>query len=555
MIEAVGAEVKRLQARHAGDGDADGRRVRRVSGACPRCACGRCPTACARTEPRLSGEPAHRVSDASTSGPRCKPGERVLLHAAAGGVGLLALQIMKRRLQRRTRGRARRQRRKSSTRAQPWRRPRASTADACDYVEEVDQDRGGQGVRLRRRRRSKAAASTWRSTACRAPRSRPTRKVIRKRGRWVIYGYAGGRGTIDSGPFGYDGITIMPFSRSPGSARPSTTRRPRSFSEWMESEELISPTVHPLEQHGGGAARDGAGSAPPAKSCFRSSSTSRRRPMKLVDLTRPLDPQEAQAAARVCAQRCRRLGAADRIRPRRNIEGVDVMCAIFGCTQGRFAGRRRLGRRDVCTSIRTSGRTSMRRCTTARPAKASRRARSRISSSNELYCDGIVLDLRGLCEAGKAIEIDALKLALDRSQAQRHARLRDHAAHRSRAVRHRRSRVLQLPGHDARRHAVPGRARRQGARHRRARLGSAVRCHCARRSSKPATDRKSGTATSPAAIARFSSSSNCTTSAACRRRLQGRVLPAAPGALQRIARARSCLCVTAASAQRLQSRR
>jgi NADPH2:quinone reductase len=73
-------------------------------------------------------------------------------------------------------------------------------------------------------------------------------KVIRKRGRWVIYGWAGGRGTLNTGAFGYDGITVMPFSSIAWMGTPEHRAGLQFIREWLETETLIEPLQYPLEQ-------------------------------------------------------------------------------------------------------------------------------------------------------------------------------------------------------------------------------------------------------------------------------------------------------------------
>lgn len=177
---------------------------------------------------------------------KVQPGETVLLHSAAGGVGLLALQIMKRRLK--------------DVRVialvgsdDKAALARLHGADHCinykktDYVEEVTKIVGvkavgfaGVGVQ--------GAGVDVALNGVSGDTFKTDPKVIRKRGRWVIYGYAGGRATIDTGPFGYDGITIMPFSSIAWIGTPEYDESTKFVQEWMANEELLVPTVHPLEK-------------------------------------------------------------------------------------------------------------------------------------------------------------------------------------------------------------------------------------------------------------------------------------------------------------------
>jgi NADPH:quinone reductase len=177
---------------------------------------------------------------------RVQPGERVLLHAAAGGVGLLALQIMKRRITDVTVvaivG--------SNDKAALVREQGADhviNRHTTDYVKEINRllgekatgfttggERGG-GVDVSLNGVSGATLDT-------DPR------VIRKRGRWVIYGWAGGRGVLDTSKFGYDGITVMPFSSIAWMGTPEHREGLEFVQHWLATEELITPTAYPLDE-------------------------------------------------------------------------------------------------------------------------------------------------------------------------------------------------------------------------------------------------------------------------------------------------------------------
>jgi NADPH:quinone reductase-like Zn-dependent oxidoreductase len=68
-------------------------------------------------------------------------------------------------------------------------------------------------------------------------------QVIRKRGRWVIDGWAGGRGVLNTAAFGYDGITIMPFSSIAWMGTPEHRAGQELVKEWLEHEPLLEPHV------------------------------------------------------------------------------------------------------------------------------------------------------------------------------------------------------------------------------------------------------------------------------------------------------------------------
>jgi NADPH2:quinone reductase len=73
-------------------------------------------------------------------------------------------------------------------------------------------------------------------------------QVIRKRGRWVIYGFSAGRGNLDTSKFGYDGITVMPFSSIAWFGTPDYAAATAFITHWLETEKLIEPEIHPLSE-------------------------------------------------------------------------------------------------------------------------------------------------------------------------------------------------------------------------------------------------------------------------------------------------------------------
>lgn len=177
---------------------------------------------------------------------KVQEGDRVLLHAAAGGVGLLTLQMLKRDF-------------KNvpvvaiASTEEKLRMLRDEGADYVinrktqNYVEEVLKiwgpkasgfETGGQlagGVDVSFNGVSGDTLDTdW--------------QVIRKRGRWVIYGYAAGRGRLDTSKFGYDGITVMPFSSIAWTGTPEHAAATAYTDEWLRTQRLIAPQIHPLEE-------------------------------------------------------------------------------------------------------------------------------------------------------------------------------------------------------------------------------------------------------------------------------------------------------------------
>ena len=127
-----------------------------------------------------------------------QPGETILLHAAAGGIGTLVIQLAKRRginniviaL---------------SSSDEKLEHCRTVGADYCinyrksDYVDEVLRITGGKGVDVSMNSVGGKTLET-------------DHLVIRPRGRWLINGYAGGKGFIDPYAFILKSLTLSIFS-------------------------------------------------------------------------------------------------------------------------------------------------------------------------------------------------------------------------------------------------------------------------------------------------------------------------------------------------------
>jgi NADPH2:quinone reductase len=177
---------------------------------------------------------------------KVQPGERVLLHSAAGGVGLLALQIMKRRL-------------KDVT--------VVALAGSDEKVELVKQHGADHAINYKTTNYVEAVTKIFGPKASgfvfgsdltggvdvalngvSGPTLDTDWQVIKKRGRWVIYGWSGGRGKLRTEAFGYDGITVMPFSSIAWTGTPEHRAGLAFVREWLDKEELLEPTVFGLEQ-------------------------------------------------------------------------------------------------------------------------------------------------------------------------------------------------------------------------------------------------------------------------------------------------------------------
>jgi NADPH:quinone reductase len=176
---------------------------------------------------------------------KVQEGDRVLLHAAAGGVGLLALQILKRKFKDVP----------VVAIASSEEKLKLLAAEGADhvinrktqnYVDEVlkiwgPKAAGFQGGGIQ------AGGVDVSFNGVSGDTLSTDWQVIRKRGRWVIYGYSAGRGHLDTSKFGYDGITVMPFSSIAWMGTPEHAAATAFIDQWFATEELIAPQVHPLE--------------------------------------------------------------------------------------------------------------------------------------------------------------------------------------------------------------------------------------------------------------------------------------------------------------------
>jgi NADPH2:quinone reductase len=172
------------------------------------------------------------------------PNETVLLHAAAGGVGTLVLQVLRRQLKTpRIIGIV-----GSEEKAEY---ARANGADYAinyktqNYVEEVAKicgertfgigtqfDAGGVDIAL---------------NSVRGPTVVTDPQCIRKRGRWILYGASAGRSPVDTIPFTYEGINIMPFSNLAWTGQPEQADATKFIADWIANEALIQPQVYDFD--------------------------------------------------------------------------------------------------------------------------------------------------------------------------------------------------------------------------------------------------------------------------------------------------------------------
>jgi NADPH:quinone reductase len=176
---------------------------------------------------------------------KVQEGDRVLLHGAAGGVGLIALQILKRKFK------------NVSVVAiagtdEKLKLLKEQGADYVinrktqNYVDEVLKIWGPKATGFQGGGRQAGGVDVCFNGVSGDTLSTDW-QVIRKRGRWVIYGYAAGRGQLDTSKFGYDGITVMPFSSIAWMGTPEHAAATAFIDEWLKTQKLIKPEIHPLK--------------------------------------------------------------------------------------------------------------------------------------------------------------------------------------------------------------------------------------------------------------------------------------------------------------------
>ncbi len=187
-----------------------------------------------------------------------KPGQTVLLHQAAGGLGRLITQIIKRKL---------------------WDVRLISLvgsdakfdvcrADGADhvinykthnYVDEVQKIIGEKPVGFLPGVEGAGVDVSFNGVRAHTLKTDPL--IIRKRGRWVLYGHAGaardkpidgsqGRRNddIDTAPFLYDSITILPMSTLTWLGTPEWFSARAFMYDWLARQALMTPTVYALDE-------------------------------------------------------------------------------------------------------------------------------------------------------------------------------------------------------------------------------------------------------------------------------------------------------------------
>ncbi|MEU6662109.1 zinc-binding dehydrogenase [Streptomyces sp. NPDC046821] len=175
-------------------------------------------------------------------------GETVLVHAATGGIGLLIVQILKRRF-------------KNVTVVGICSSPEKAElllANGCDhavnrkttdYVEEINRVLGPKATGFNAGGDLGGGVDVS-FNGISGETIEKDLQVIRKRGRLVIYGFQGGdkMPVVDTDLVTYDSITVMPFSQVAWRDTPQAQAADKFIDEWLRTEDLIEPEIWPLSK-------------------------------------------------------------------------------------------------------------------------------------------------------------------------------------------------------------------------------------------------------------------------------------------------------------------
>ncbi|HEY9217577.1 MAG TPA: zinc-binding dehydrogenase [Phenylobacterium sp.] len=176
---------------------------------------------------------------------KVEEGESVLVHAAAGGVGMLVVQILKRRFKDVTViGLAGSDEKVQAVLANGA--DHAINYRARDYVEAVGEIAGAKPQGF-----APGAAPAGVHVVLNGVGGgtlKTDRRVIRRLGRWVLFGTPGGTALINPYENSYDSIAILPFSIIPFTGTPAFKRSQAFLREWLETEDLVAPTIRPIEE-------------------------------------------------------------------------------------------------------------------------------------------------------------------------------------------------------------------------------------------------------------------------------------------------------------------
>jgi NADPH2:quinone reductase len=174
---------------------------------------------------------------------RIAEGETVLIHSAAGGVGQVAVQILKRRFKDVTViGLGGSDEKTAAILANGA--DHAINYKARDYVEAVGAIVGVKGPFMPN---APAVGVHAILNGVGGETLRQDPRVLRKLGRWAIFGANAGLQTISPLEMVYESFSIFPFSMLTFTGTPAMDRAQAFIADWLATEALSPAVVHPIE--------------------------------------------------------------------------------------------------------------------------------------------------------------------------------------------------------------------------------------------------------------------------------------------------------------------
>ncbi len=176
---------------------------------------------------------------------KVQEGETVLVHAAAGGVGSLAVQVLKRRFDNVTViGLCGSDDKVASVKANGA--DHAINYRSTDYIQAVSEVAGAKPRGFHPEAAPAGVHVVLNGVG--GETLKKDRRVIRRLGRWVLFGTTAGVEPINLFENSYDSITIMPFSKIPFRGTNADRRAEEFTAEWMRTETLDEPAIRPIEE-------------------------------------------------------------------------------------------------------------------------------------------------------------------------------------------------------------------------------------------------------------------------------------------------------------------
>jgi NADPH2:quinone reductase len=174
---------------------------------------------------------------------RIQDGETVMIHSAAGGVGQVAVQVLKRRFKDvKVIGLTGSDEKVAAVLANGA--DHAINYKAQDHVKAVG---AIVGVKPPFHPNGPAVGVDAILNGVGGESLKTDPRVLRKLGRWAIFGGNAGMETINPLTMVYESFSIFPFSMLTFTGTPAWDRAQAFIADWLETETLTQPIVHPIE--------------------------------------------------------------------------------------------------------------------------------------------------------------------------------------------------------------------------------------------------------------------------------------------------------------------